>query len=176
MISSEQSIWAKLDNIARSALPLLITIIAIFLGIIPLHLDNAEAIKPMFVLACVYYWTIYRPDLFPLLLVFVLGVFQDLLQDAPVGISSFVYLIISFLVGTQRRFFHGKTFGIVWWGFMICAVLAVMLSWLVFCMIAQSLLSPEPFVFRYLMSIAGFPIAFVVLVLSHKLIPPRGQS
>ncbi|MTI08687.1 rod shape-determining protein MreD [Curvivirga aplysinae] len=175
MISQEQTIWSRIDHFARSSLPLLVTVIAVVLGVIPLHLPDSEVIKPMLVLACVYYWTIYRPDLMPMFLVFIIGLFQDLLYGSPIGISSFVYLIVAFLVGTQRRFFHGKTFGIVWWGFMVVAVLAAILFWVVFCILVKDYVSPMSFIFRYLMSLAWFPIAFVVMVLVHKLIPPRGQ-
>ena len=175
MISQEQTIWSRIDHFARSGLPLLVTIAAVILGVVPLHLPDGEVIKPMLVLACVYYWTIYRPDLMSMFLVFLIGIFQDLLYGSPIGISSFVYLIIAFLVGTQRRFFHGKTFGIVWWGFMVVAVLAAFLSWIVFCILVKDYVSPMSHIFRYLMSLAWFPIVFVAMVLVHKLIPPRGQ-
>ena len=176
MISSGPTVWSRLDHLARSGLPLIVTLIAVVLGVIPLHLPDGEAIKPMLVLGCVYYWTIYRPDLLSMFTIFFIGIFQDLLYASPLGISSFVYVIVAFLIGVQRRFFHGKMFGIVWWGFMIVGLLAAILSWLVFCIYAQSYVTPMPYLFRYLMSLAWFPILFVVLVLTHKIIPPRGQN
>lgn len=175
-MTSDQNLWSRIDGLARYSLPFIITFSAVFLSFIPLHLENVESIKPMLVLGSIYYWTIYRPDLLPMLIIFVIGLFQDLLYGAPIGISAFIYLIISFLVGTQRRFFHGKTFGIVWWGFMISAILAVCLDWFIFSIIEQMILPFQSFIFKYLMSIASFPIIFVFMLLLHRLIPPRGQS
>ena len=166
--------WIRIDIIARSLIPFMLTLALVILGQVPNHITGFDRMMPMLALISIYYWSIYRPDLMPMLLVFLLGFLQDILSGSPLGLHSFLFLIGYALVGSQRRFFLGNSFGIVWWGFMlVCAIVAI-LEWLLSSLIGQQFLSPMPAIFSYLFSMAAFPILAVPMLVLHRLLPQHG--
>lgn len=166
--------WSRVDLFARSLTPVLLTLVFIMVQQVPLHIPHFAQVAPMLALISIYYWAIYRPDLMPMLAIFLLGLLDDLMSGSAPGVSSFVYLICFALVGSQRRFFYAKGFGIVWWGFMLVGALMAALQWVVMCLLEQNLYSLLPSVFSYLMSLAFFPIMAVILWAAHKTVPQRG--
>ncbi len=56
-----------------NVLPIATTVLAALLSIEPLHLDGYAALTPAFTLMAAYHWTIYRPDLLPAPLLFLIG-------------------------------------------------------------------------------------------------------
>ncbi|WP_259780763.1 rod shape-determining protein MreD [Aestuariispira ectoiniformans] len=166
--------WSRVDLFARSLTPVLLTLVFIMVQQVSLHIPNFAQVSPLLALISIYYWAIYRPDLMPMLAVFLLGLADDLMSGSVLGVSSFIYLICYALVGAQRRFFYVKGFGIVWWGFMLVAALMIALKWVVVCLLDQNLYSFLPSVFSYLMSLAFFPIMAVILWAAHKTVPQQG--
>ncbi len=67
----------------------------------------------------VYHWTIYRPDLLPPIGLFAVGLAQDLLAGAPVGVGALVLLLARAAVLRYRRYFINRTFPFVWTGFTL---------------------------------------------------------
>ena len=74
---------------------------------------------PALPLIAVFYWTLYRPDLMPPVAAFVIGLLQDILGGLPLGVSACVLVGVHAAVNTQRRFFIGKSFAVVWLGFAL---------------------------------------------------------
>ncbi len=68
-----------------NVLPIVTTVLAALLSIEPLHLDGYAALTPAFTLMATYHWTIYRPDLLPAPLLFLIGTIQDLLSGGLPG-------------------------------------------------------------------------------------------
>src|SRR6266511_776502 len=87
---------------------------------------------------------------------FVLGLLQDIFVGLPLGVSACVLIAVHAAVGTQRRFFVGKSFGVVWLGFAVMASAALALSWVLTCVYHGALLAPS--VFQTLITIGVFPI------------------
>lgn len=166
--------WVRLDIFARSLTPFLMTLVLVLLQQVPLHVPDYAPVVPMLTLISIYYWVIFRPDLMPMSAAFTLGLFQDLLAGGVIGVSPFVFLVAHAMVGSQRKFFHNKGFGIIWWGFMLVGILVAFLQWFLVCLIERALLSPMPVLFSYLMSLAFFPILGVALWAVHKTLPQRG--
>ena len=64
------------------------------------------ALAPAFTLMAVYHWTIYRPDLLPPIGLFAIGLAQDLLTGAPIGVGALMLLLARGAVLRYRRLFH----------------------------------------------------------------------
>ncbi len=104
----------------------------------------------------------------PLSLVFIIGVGQDFLIAAPIGVHSFIFVICYWIVFTQRRFLMGKSFFVLWWGLIMTALLAAALEWLCFSIMNTQLMPVEPVLFRALLTAAVFPLIAWLLIKVHR--------
>ena len=116
----------------------------------------------------VYHWTIYRPDLLPPIGIFAVGLAQDLLVGAPVGVGALVLLLARAAVLRYRRFFINCTFPFVWTGFTLLSAAAMLLWWALECAVQFSLFDLRSTVFRTVLTIAVFPVASFALGRSQR--------
>jgi rod shape-determining protein MreD len=156
-------------------LPLATTVLAALLAILPLRLPGYAALTPAFTLMAVYHWTIYRPDLLPPLGLFVVGIAQDLLAGAPVGVSALTLLLARAAVLRCRRHFINRTFPFVWTGFTLLGAVATLGLWALHSLIELSFFDLRNAVFRTVLTIAMFPAASFVLGRTQRaLMAPAG--
>jgi rod shape-determining protein MreD len=90
-------------------------VVLVLLAVLPLRVPGYAAVAPAFALMAVFHWTVYRPDLLPPLIVFLIGLLSDLLAGAHyVGVTPLVLLLGRVVVMHQRRFFMNRPFTVVW--------------------------------------------------------------
>ena len=65
---------------------------------VPLRLPDVSPVVPALALVAVYYWAVHRPSLMPAWVVFLIGLFQDLLSGGPVGVGILSLLLVFALV------------------------------------------------------------------------------
>ena len=82
----------QLDRSVRSFAPFLTSVILIMLSALPLYLPGYGEIAIEVGLVSVFYWSIYRPDLFPSVAALALGLWQDILVGSPLGLNALVLL------------------------------------------------------------------------------------
>ncbi len=149
--------WHRFERAVRGLTPLVLTLALALLSVVPLRIPGFAPITPALTVMAVYYWGIYRPDLLPLVAVFLIGIVQDTLAGTPLGLSSLVLLVVQAVVVSQRRFFHGKTFLVEWWGFMLVAPGALFASWTLAALYFGAVLAPKPLGFQLLLTITLYP-------------------
>ncbi|HYN38545.1 MAG TPA: rod shape-determining protein MreD [Rhodospirillales bacterium] len=154
----KRSLWRKLDSVARNMVPCALTTSLLFAGVIPLHNSVLQSVAPSLPLIAVFYWTLYRPDLMPPVAVFAIGVLHDILVGLPIGVTACVLVCVHAAVSTQRRFFSGKSFGVLWLGFAVVATAGLLLGWLLTCVYYATLVTPDRMAFQILTTIGCFPI------------------
>jgi rod shape-determining protein MreD len=120
----------KLDSGARRALPFLVTLLFVLLGVVTWPLPYFGQVAPPFALIAIYYWAIHRPDLFRPPLVFFVGLLNDALHALPFGLSALAFVGMHQLVYSQRRFFAGHSFFMMWWGFALTIPVVLMAEWI----------------------------------------------
>lgn len=169
--SARTTPWTRLDNFARSLAPGVITLLLILLSVMPTKIPGWSHIAPPLMLMSVYYWAIYRPDLLPAAAVFVLGLLEDVLTGAPIGVHAFTMLTAYGLVVSQRRFFHGKSFGVVWWGFMLVAAGVMTLEWLLMSALRGGPIDPQPALFALMLTAVVYPAAAALFIATHRVLP-----
>jgi rod shape-determining protein MreD len=150
--------WQRLDLWARNISPVGLSVVLILLSVIPTHIPGYGSIVPQLALMGIFHWTVFRPDLLPVFAVFVIGILQDSLSGAPMGLNTIVYLTVFGVVLGQRRFFLGKTFWVEWLGFSIIAAGAALQAWLLLSAYHVHVLIPGPVFFQYLMTIGFYTI------------------
>lgn len=165
------TIWQQIDVILRNMTPAVVTLCLVILGVTPLRLPEISVVAPPLVLMSVYYWSLHRTDLFPAIGVFGIGLFQDILSGSPMGLNAFILLGVHGICVSQRWVFYGKSFLVVWWGFMVIAFGALAIEWILMSIIRETLISPQPAYFKYLMTIALYPPATWLFARIHRSLP-----
>jgi len=160
--------WQRLDTIARRILPVAITLMLAMAAAVPLHVPGYAAVAPAVTLISVYYWTIFRPDLMPAAAVFGIGLFQDVLSGTPLGVNALVMLLVFAVVLGQRRFFLGKSFLVMWWGFALVVMGAFAATWMVLSSLEGAVLDPLPAVFQGTVTAAVFPAVTRIFIRSQQ--------
>jgi rod shape-determining protein MreD len=149
--------------------PFLMTVLFAFFSIVPLNLPGFAVVMPAFALMAVFHWTVYRPDLMPLGAVFASGLLLDLLNGTPyVGISALVFLIARSAVMGQRKLFVNRPFAIVWLGFVVLAVAAFLLLWVLVSALHGAFIDLRPFAFQAVLTVACYPAASYVLARAQR--------
>ena len=87
-------------------LPLLFSLLLLFVSYIPLDLPISNNIRPAVGMICTYFWLLHRPDVFNLLSVYLLGLTEDVISSAPFGSNIFALLVLYVLVTNLSRFFN----------------------------------------------------------------------
>ncbi len=149
--------WHRMDVLARQLTPSMFTLALVFINVVPLHMPDFSRVAPLLPLMAVYHWAIFRPRLLPAYAVFLIGLFQDILTGVPIGLNALVFLVVYGAVLTQKRFFLGKSFFILWLGFSVIAAGAAAVSWVGVSLLNVSLIEPRTVIFQYLMTIGFFP-------------------
>ncbi len=162
------ALWQNLDLAARKLTPFLITLVLVVVSLIPLRMPGYSMIAPAFALMAVYYWALHRPELLPAPAVFVIGLLQDVLSSTPLGMNGFTFLAVYGVAVSQRKFFHGKSFLVVWWGFMIVAVGVALLQWVIMSLLLGAVIAIEPVAFEAFLTISLYPLLGWIFVQVHR--------
>ncbi len=134
---------SRAENLGRSfraAAPTLLGVAGVCLLAAPLRLAEGALPTPVLPLVVVYFWSIYSPSNLPSIGVFLIGLMQDLLTGGPLGLWPTIYLMASYLVTTQRSYFHGREQRVVWLGFAVIAGLAALILWSVMSLMSGAAL------------------------------------
>jgi rod shape-determining protein MreD len=109
--------------------------------------------------------------LLPPVVVFTIGLLQDILSGALVGSGAVVLLLVYGVIVSQRIVFLNKSFLVVWFGFMMVALGAGALSWLFASAFSGRLISPGAALFQVLVTMAIYPLLTWILHGVHRLLP-----
>ena len=167
----KSDLWYRFETAVRGLTPFIITLSLAMLTVVPLRIPDFAPVTPALTLIAVFYWSIYRPDLLPMAAVFGIGLFQDALAGTPLGLTALVLITVQYVLISQRRFFHGKTFLVEWWGFMLVAPGAAFAGWLLASLYFGVLVAPRPLGFQLLLSVALYPcLAWLFARAQHYLL------
>jgi rod shape-determining protein MreD len=160
--------WGQVDGGARKLIPVLTALVLILLAHTPVHLPGFSTITPLLGLMAIYHWTLHRPDLVPSIAIFALGLVTDALSGAPFGTNALVFLGVYGVVLAQRRFFHKKSFAVLWAAFLPITAAAAFLYWLLFMAMTRTLIDPAPLVFQVGITGALYPLVYYALAVAQR--------
>lgn len=147
-----------LSRLAKSTTPTLLGLLGVILLALPLRLFEGMLPTPFLPLVVVFFWSIYGPNYLAAPSVFAIGVLQDLITGAPLGLWPTVYLTTQFVVTSQRAYFQGREQQVVWLGFGLVGTGVAGLLWLVMSVISGTLLPITQLAIQMLATIAVFPL------------------
>jgi rod shape-determining protein MreD len=140
-------------------LPTATTCLAALVSLQPVHIPGYAAVTPVFAIMAVYHWTIYRPDLLPPLVLFAIGVVDDLLAGGHVGITALLLLISRIALLRCRRWFFDRAFSFIWGGFALLTGGAMVGVWATEAALEFHLAKPGKVVISAVLTISIFPFA-----------------
>ena len=167
----KSAVWQHVDLAARKLTPFLFSLVLVLLNLVPLQLPGYSAISPNFALMVVYYWALHRPSLLPSGAVFLVGLLQDFLSGGLIGQNAAILVVVYIIAVSQARFFYGKSFFVVWWGFMVVSLGVAVLEWIITTIFSGYLLAPEPALYECAMNVAAYPIFGWLFVQVHRSLP-----
>ncbi len=156
-MNRDAEIWPRVETALRGLVPVTLTTMLVVLSSLPLGVPMLGSVMPLLPLMAVYYWAVHRPDLMPYAASALIGLFQDILSGMPLGMSALIYVSVHAVVVNQGRFFHGKSFVVIWFGFAVLAVGGAFLGWLIASAYYQTLAAPAPALFQLLLTMALYP-------------------
>jgi rod shape-determining protein MreD len=157
-----------LDVASRHAFPGVQTAAVLLLLSAPLGLPGQAQLQPAWAMACVYFWSLYRPAAMPAMLVFALGLLLDLLAQGPIGIQVLVLLLIHATALRTRRALTRAGFAMVWLVFAGVAAAAAAAEWLLVCLLTWRLVPPWPGFFELGLAAGLYPLLAVYLIGLHR--------
>ncbi len=148
----------QFNRFLRGSVPFAVTVLLALMSVVPIGIAGYAIVTPSFAAISVFYWSIHRPYLMAPPLCFLLGLLSDCLTGAPLGLSSFLYLLIHGITVSQRRIFIGKSFVLTWFGFALIGFIIAMLSWLIACLYSLALVPLTPILVQFALSLLVFPM------------------
>jgi rod shape-determining protein MreD len=159
MVSAEMpdTVGYRFTQVARNGTPGLLALIFVLLSLVPYNFPGSAQLVPPLALMAVFYWGIYRPDLLPGPLAFVLGLLQDLLGGGPLGMWAAVFLLVLMVIAPQRRFFLGKMFVVEWLGFALVTPVVFLAIWFIGSIYIGAIVDPGSLFVQASLTIAFYP-------------------
>ncbi len=127
-------------------------------------------------LACVFFWSLFRPTSMPPLLVFALGLLCDLLGLAPVGTAVLTLLLVHGVAVRMRRGLVRQGFALVWLVFVAVAAAAAALQWALTSLLTWRLLPGAPAAFEALVAAGIYPGLAALFALAHGSVADPDQA
>lgn len=142
----------------------------VLMGAVPIGAPLLGPVLPAFGLVAVFVFSIYRPDLMPHWLAFLVGLVQDLVIGGPLGLNALLLLSVQGLCSSQRRFLAGRPFWLVWLGFSLVSLPAAVIQWLIACAYLVALLPFRDSLMQATVTLALFPlVAAPLMLLANRL-------
>ena len=143
-------------------LPPLSAIIFVMLSYVPIYFSLLNNIRPDLGLIAIYFWMMYRPDLFDLKSVAAMGIVDGIMSSSIFGLGLFTYLVMYLLMTNLRKYFSGRSFIVIWYGFMAFSLAAVLAKWLIASIYHAHFLPVSPLLFSYLTGAAVYPLVSTI--------------
>ena len=170
-IRPRPTLWRRLDALARASFPGGVSAALLLALSAPFDLPGQVQLQPASALACVFFWSLFRPASMPPLLVFALGLLCDLLGLAPVGTAVLTLLLTHGVAVRWRRVLVR-----MWLVFAAVAGGAAALGWALTSLLTWQLLPASPAVFESLVAAGIYPALSMLFSLAHGSVADPDQA
>lgn len=175
-IRPRQSLGRRLDMMARRGFPGTTTALLLLVTAAPLGVPGQAELQASIALACVFFWSLFRPASMPPAIVFAVGLLVDLLGYAPPGVGVLSLLIAHGLALRWRRVLTRQGFLLVWLAFVGVAAGAASLQWALTSLLTFRLLPPGPGVFQAAIGAGLYPALATLLTRAHHTLAEPEQA
>lgn len=150
-------------------LPPVSSVLLMLLAYVPVYMGIFNNIRADLGLIAIYFWMLNRADLFDLKSVVFMGLVDGTLSSSVFGLELFAYLLMYVLTLNLRKFLVGRSFLVIWYGFMAITLVVLLLKWSVAAIYYGQFLPFTPLMFSYLQNAAIYPLISVLLALLQNM-------
>ncbi len=145
-------------------MPSVVAVMMTLLSVIVWPLPYLGPVMPPLAFIALYYWSTHRPDLFPAGVAFAIGILNDIINDFPLGVSAFLFVLAHQIIWQQRRFFTGHSFFMLWSGFALAAGAMMICQWVLISLVQWQASPVLPVLIQTVLAILFFPLPCWVLI------------
>lgn len=152
----------------RACVPFFVIALFVLLDLVYLGRFFGGGMRPQFFIAALFYWITFRPHFMPHIVIFSIGILQDIFHGFPMGLHALTYLVIGQIILSQRRFLTAQTFPVFWAMFGLVILLQAGVKSVLF--ITFTPVSPDwlSIAISSGLTFIMFPLLMMILNLSHK--------
>ncbi|MBQ9235880.1 MAG: hypothetical protein IJ184_05390 [Alphaproteobacteria bacterium] len=150
-------------SLFQRLLPVGTAVILVLLAYGPVYIDLFNNIRPDLGMIAIYFWMLQRPDLFDLKSVTILGIIDGAVSASAFGLGLFSYLLMYVLMMHLRKYLNGRSFVVIWYGFMALSLGVMIVKWLAASIYHGEFLPILPAMFSYLIGAAIYPVTAMLL-------------
>jgi hypothetical protein len=138
--------------------------IYVYLLVLFLSIINVNNIKiagfnyffPLLEVIAIFYFAVFC-NIFGFIFIFIVGIWQDSINNINLGVSSFCYIIIvKIFLTINNRVLFKENFMQIWQQFVFFCFLFLLLKWLIISLLNASFLSIKPILIQTLISIFAY--------------------
>lgn len=167
-IRPRPTIGRRLDALARRAFPTAMTVALVLVTAAPFRLPGQAELQNAAALACVWFWSVYRPLSMPPPAVFLVGLLADLLDFAPPGVGVVSLLVAHAVAVRWRRVLTRQGFLLGWLAFVALAAALAGMQWLLTSLLTLRLVPIGPALFQAMLAAGLYPALAVLLARAHR--------
>jgi rod shape-determining protein MreD len=164
----QASLWRQLDAASRYAFPIGFLMFGLFVIGMPFGLPGQAELRPVYAMACVYFWSLYRPSSLPAPVVALVGLLLDLLGLSPLGLWAVLLLLLQGVTLVARRRLVPQRFFRTWLVFVLFAAGLCGLDWAAQSLLALALLPPVPLAVECVMALGLYPAFAAFFIRAHR--------
>lgn len=171
------SLTERAALLCRMIIPYGLLFVLFILNVAPLNIPIAGGgFKTCFFLMGVYYWSIFRPTLLPVAIVFACGLALDFLNGYPPGLNALIFVLVRWAVSDSRRFLMAQAFPMIWLVFGLVAFAALSAQWAIYSAVSHAFAPYLPILISVGLAMALFPLVGVCLHMTHRALPAPAQK
>ena len=167
-IRPHPTIGRWLDRAARAAFPATCTVSIMLLTLAPFGVAGQAVLLPAVTLACIWFWSLFRPAAMPPPAVFAIGFLLDLLGYLPLGVGVLTLLLVHGFALRLRRFLAQQGFALSWLAFVPVAAGAAFLSWALVALLTLRLIPIGLALFQAVLTATLYPVLAIPLAWAHR--------
>ena len=173
IVTPQYRLVSKIEYALRMICPQMIILIFFLIGVVPGEVFKLIDLKLPLILSAIFYWSIFRPNVCPSWLIFSYGFVFDVFSGDILGFHAFVYLLIQFLVKSQRQILHSQSFFTLWGAFGIVNLTYFMIVYARLALLQSDMPDFIPYIIATLFLTFLYPALSPIFILTHKIISVR---
>ncbi len=162
------SSWRRIDAASRWIFPCATLVFGLFVIGMPFGIPGQAALRPVYAMACVYFWSLYRPASLPAPLVAACGLLLDLLGFSPFGLWAVLLLGLQWVTLLLRRKLAPARFLLNWPVFALMAAICAALAWAGESALTFTWLPTTPLLLEILLAAGLYPGLAALLIRAHR--------
>ncbi len=162
----------KINLFLRHRIPLMTTLILMFLFYVPINSLEFNYFRPAVGVICVYYWTLKREYMFSYISAFVVGFFMDAYSSTPLGINILMMMLLVFVTELSARYLKSSSFVGSWLLFGVVGLLLTFVKWLVVSIYLGRFVPLTEITVNFLSTLMFYPlVAYINIWVQSNLLP-----